>query len=89
MLPSLYVYVIISLGIGIHLMNFVYLFRFVRRRIAKGWNIPTVQWLLLALLSGPLVWIFWMLCIWCYPEQYHPSRMTETLLSALMALKVQ
>jgi serine/threonine protein kinase len=51
-------------------MNFVYLFRFVRRRIAKRWKISIIPWLLLALLLGPLVWTFWMLCIWCYAEQY-------------------
>jgi serine/threonine protein kinase len=70
MLPSLYVNVIMGLGIGIYLMNFVYLFRFVRRRIANGWKISIILWLLLALLLGPLVWTFWMFCIWCYPEQY-------------------
>jgi serine/threonine protein kinase len=74
---------IVSLGIGVHFMNFVYTFRFVRRRKAKGWKISTIQWPLLALLLGPLVWVFWILSVKCYPEQYRdpPPIDTSPLLS--------
>lgn len=59
---------VVSLCVVLDVMNAIYMFRFVRRRMLRHMHIAL--WLLLAICFGPLVWAAWIVFERCYPQNY-------------------
>jgi len=59
---------VVSLCVVLDVMNAIYMFRFVRRRMLRHMHIAL--WLLLAIFFGPLVWAAWIVFERCYPQNY-------------------
>jgi serine/threonine protein kinase len=62
---------VVSLCVALNVMNAIYIFRFVRRRVLRRTHrTHSALWLLLAICFGPLVWVAWIVFDRCCHQNY-------------------